>query len=438
MVALLFVLIYHKTISYLEKETDTIIEIEINALSDQYQKNGIYDLVESLKLKLDKSQATSSIYLLTDSRFNSLLGNISQWPKSYDKNKQWVEFNIIGPDSVKQRIKAKLFLLQGGYYLLVGRNIETLKRTKQLILDAIIWGLLLTLLLGLLGGYFVSRGILQRITIITNSCREIIQGNLEKRIPQNHRHDEFDALAETMNTMLDRINVLMTGLKQVTDDIAHDLRTPLSRLRQSLEIGAKEDDPDKAHQIMQSCVEEVDGLLSTFNALLKIASIESSKQAEGKTKVNLQNLINDVYELYQPIAEEKYLHFHCLHMDEPIYIQTNRNLLFQALSNVIDNAIKYTPEHGEVKIKTSMYQDTIQLDILDTGVGIPASDLVHVHKRFYRSDQSRNKPGSGLGLSLVYAICRHLNIEISLENKSVGLKVTFLIKRISSTNDIHS
>ncbi len=433
-VFLLISYFYQSTLGFLEAETDTTIEIEIQGLAEQYQKRGLNELIDIIQQRLKRGPVTQSIYLLTDSEKKIIVGNLSAWPENATLKNGWLNFSLQtqNPNLEQHQVRAKQFRLLGNYYLIVGRDIHELAETKQLMFDALLWGLSLTLILGLLGGYILTRKILGKVARLDDSCRTIIEGQLTKRVPRDFSNDEFDSLAETINLMLDKINQLMIGITQVTDNIAHDLRTPLSRLKQSLDSALNDQlDKDARQQLIATSMDEADNLITTFNALLNIAYVENTDKQIELTEVDLALILGDVYELYYPLAENKNQQF-ILHIQENIsfLILSEHNLLFQALTNLIDNAIKFTPDNGIITIKLSQQNNQFILILSDNGCGIPEEDIDRVFNRFFRSDNSRTLPGTGLGLSLVAAVCKRLHIQLSLENLNPGLKVKLVFLSI--------
>ncbi len=291
-----------------------------------------------------------------------------------------------------------------------------------MIIRTLIWGMAITLALALLGGVMMSRSMMRRIELINRTSREIMSGDLTKRIPTSQSDDDFDALADNLNRMLDQIELLMDGVRRVSDNIAHDLRTPLARLRRGLESLRMSDVQGESRQdLIDSAVNEADGLIATFNALLRIARIESEARREGFDEIELKALLRDVGDLYGPVAEEKGLEFK-LACESSMTIYGDRDLLFQAFANLLDNAIKYTPAGGSIAVSADDGRRGVT--ICDTGPGIPESEWDKVLQRFYRLDHSRTSAGSGLGLSLVSAVAKLHGIALTLGNNDPGLCVT--------------
>jgi signal transduction histidine kinase len=270
----------------------------------------------------------------------------------------------------------------------------------------------------------MSRGMLRRIELINQTSRNIMAGDLSQRIPIRGSGDELDQLAGNLNTMIDEIERLMDGIRHVSDNIAHDLRTPLTRLRNRLEqlLVDLEDGSPYRSQVEQG-IAEADQLLATFAALLRIARIEAGGHKARFKPVDLAALVGDAAELYEALAEEKQLRF-STRVDASVSLEGDRDLLFQALTNLIDNAIKYTPAGGEVSLELMRVGKTADIAVSDTGSGIAETERDKVGQRFYRLESSRNTPGSGLGLSLVKAVAKLHRATLLLEDNAPGLKAT--------------
>src|SRR6185437_11454217 len=295
------------------------------------------------------------------------------------------------------------------------------------VADTVAWAGVLTLGLGLAGGVFMSRNMLRRVEAVSNTTAEIIHGDLGKRVPLSGTGDEFDQLAQNLNQMLDQIERLMAGMRQVTDNIAHDLRTPLSRLRARLEVTLIEK-PDQARyaDVLRETISEADRLLGTFNALLSIAEAEAGSRRDGFEPVDLSEIARDVAELYEPVADESGLGFE-IKIADKILVRGDRHLLSQAIANLLDNALKYTPE-GKVALSVETRAGKARIEVSDTGPGVPPDRRSAVFDRFVRLEGSRSTPGNGLGLSLVRAVARLHDSDIWLEDsvpgsENPGLKV---------------
>jgi signal transduction histidine kinase len=416
--------IYWSTVSYLSAQTDATIEYEILDLTDRYQHTGLTGLTQLLTERLSRRPAGASVYLLTDSNLVPLIGNLDSWPVSADIQRGWLEFDLknTGADAA-HRARARLFRLSGGFLLLVGRDIHEFEITRHRISMSLFWGLGIMLILGGLGSIMMGRSTLQRIETINQTSREIMSGDLSRRIPSRGTGDDFDTLADNLNAMLDQIESLMESVRRVSDNIAHDLRTPLARLRNRLEeLRLDTDAGGPQHAVLEQALEEADALLNTFNALLSIARIESQDDASHFTPVDMGALIRDVMELYEPLAEDKGLHF-MADVRTPLIFHGDRDLLFQALANLLDNAIKYTPPAGLIQLTLEQDGDAVCLRLCDSGPGIPEDQREQVFQRFFRLEQSRTTPGNGLGMSLVQAVMHRHRLDLQLQDHHPGLCV---------------
>ncbi|WP_432822176.1 sensor histidine kinase [Trichloromonas sp.] len=421
-VLLLLGFIYWSTAGYMVRQTDATIEAEVVGLAERYDSTGLPGLTALISERMAREPGSPVLYLLADRNFKPLLGNLNRWPKGIEPKTGWLSFRLEDenhPTGKDHPARARLFNLRGGFHLLVGRDVHELEKIQQLIVSTLAWGLAITVVLALLGGTMLSRRFLRRIESINDTCREIIYGDLSRRIPVRSADDDFDQLAGNLNNMLDQIEGLMAGVRQVSDNIAHDLRTPLARLRNRLETLRKQVTEEGPRELLDQAAAEADGLLATFKALLRISQIESGSRRAGFTEIDLTDLLQDVTELYEPLAEEKGQHIELdLAGGEPI--RGDRDLLFQAFANLLDNAIKYTPQNGRIQVGRA----GVQISVADNGPGIPADARDKVFQRFYRLESCRSTPGNGLGLSLVAAVANLHNARIQLEDNAPGLRVT--------------
>ncbi len=439
-VLLLLWFIYWSTAAYMVKQTDAAIDTEISGLAERYRIHGLAGLTELIRYRLSRRPAGSTIYLLTDRTHKPLLGNLNRWPVTYARSNGWLEFDLTDATLDKERLhkaRARVFSLSGDYQLLVGRDLFDLEETQQLVIRTLLSGLFITLLLAIIGGIMMSRSSMRRIESINRTSRRIIEGDLSQRIPVHHNGDEFDNLAQNLNSMLARIQELMENVRRVSDNIAHDLRTPLTRLRNRLEqLGLHIDDShtDEAkihHNLIHETIAEADQLLKTFNALLRIARIETRARQQEFTTVPLHQLVADVIEFYEPLAEENNQQL-SLQSQSPVNVTGDRDLLFQTIANLLDNAIKHTPPGGHIDINLQQQHEP-ELIIADTGPGIPEAAREKVFERFLRLESSRTTTGSGLGLSLVQVVTKIHRITITLQDNHPGLRV---ILRFPSTDHI--
>lgn len=421
----LFYFVYWTTSGFAQRQFEAAVQAEVAGLQESYQRAGTGGLVMAINRRLDPDGLKGSIYLLIDSSGNSVAGNIRSWPRNVVIDDLWVNFNIRGMEGAPKELaeaRALQFFTPDGYKLLVGRDIREQQQFRKQLLESLNIGLAITVLLGLLGGFVFGRTLMRRVESITTTCRTIMAGDLSKRVSVGNPNDELGRLAQNINAMLDQIERLMRGMQQVSDNVAHDLRTPLNRLRSRLEDTLrKANDPQQADAI-EAAIGDADRLLATFSALLRIARAEAGLQ-RNFVALDLAAIGEDVAEMYAPTAEEKGLSF-TARFEPNIWAKGDRNLIAQALANVIDNAIKYSPEGGAVTVVSTLIKGKPTFVVTDTGPGIPDEFKAKVLERLFRLEQSRTSPGSGLGLSLVHAVARSHNLELKLDDNHPGLRVT--------------
>jgi len=419
------------------EQITTTVDSEISGLREQYNQGGIRRLV--IVVDLRSRRPGSSLYLVTTATGEGLAGNVGSLEPGVLDHPGWLETNyrrLEAPEGSDHRALVEVVQLPGGFRLLVGRDLEERERLFGIIANAGQWSLALVIVLGLAGGFFVSRRVLNRIEAMTETAQTIMAGDLAGRLPVAGTGDELDRLAEHLNAMLERIEALMGGLKEVSDNIAHDLKTPLTRLRnrceQALRGSAGVDDYRAA---LEATIAESDDLIRTFDALLMIARAESGQARDNMTEFDAAEIARDVGELYEPLADEKGI---ALTIDAPAAapVRGNRELVSQALANLIDNAIKYAGPNGklngapaEIVVKAGDDGERIALSVADRGPGIAEADRGRVVERFVRLEQSRSEPGSGLGLSLAAAVARLHGGELKLEDNHPGLRSTIALPR---------
>ena len=332
-------------------------------------------------------------------------------------------------ESCRNRTSPKLEFvpLDRGFRLLVGRDINDLVETQRLMRAAILLGVGVMIVLGLLGGLILSRWMLNRLERVNRATTRIMAGDFGQRIATEGHGDEFDELAQNLNAMLERIERLLAGMRQVSEDIAHDLRTPLSRMRSRIEVALMgSPNSEEARGLLEDTLRDADGLIETFNALLAIARAEAGAQHGDWERLDLAELARDVVELYEPLAEEGGITLR-LDVHDAAMIQGHRQLVAQAIANLADNAIKYSPP-GETVIIATAAHPIPSVTVTDTGPGIPPEQRERAKQRFVRLDAQRSTPGSGLGLSLVDAVAKLHDAKLTLADNQPGLRVTLAFK----------
>jgi signal transduction histidine kinase len=421
----------------LDAQTDQTIEAEVIGLTEQYERRGVDGLSDVINGRV--AQHANGLYLLQSSSFNVLAGNLVELPSvSRPIGGDIVEFEykrtMQGAD-VTRIARGQGFWLQGGYFLLVARDITDQRLSRRLLTTTLPWSIGLMLVLGLGGGALMSRNLIRRLDTITRTSSAIVAGDFSRRVPLTGRRDEFDVLSENLNVMLDRTERLMKSMREVVDSVAHDLRTPLNRLRNRLEDIQRRLDPEDPHlDDIDAAIAETDRLIATFNALLLIAEADSGITRGTMSVIDLSAVVADVADLYAPLAEEKNIALE-LAPSGVLAVEGNRSLVSQMLANLIDNAIKYTPAGGHVWVSAAETPRGIDLRVSDSGPGIPAADRPRVLERFVRLEKSRNSPGTGLGLSLVAAVARMHDAKLALDDNHPGLKATVSFPRLRKRPD---
>ena len=316
--------------------------------------------------------------------------------------------------------------------MLVGRDVEASRQFATIIRTTLVWALAMALVLGFGGGLLMSRNFLRRVDSITQATRAIMAGDLSGRMPAGGTGDELDRLAHSLNEMLDQIERLMAGMREVSINVAHDLRTPLSRLRARAEAALRSNHAHEHREALGKTIEEADRLLQTFNALLSIARTESGQAREGLQPIDIADVVIDVAELHEPIAEELGGRLR-VKVASGLEVRGDRQLLAQAVSNLIDNALKYGVASGEqgaaIDISASRQDGEVVVEVADHGPGVPEADRSRVVERFVRLDESRSKPGNGLGLSLVAGVMKLHSGRLVLEDHAPGLRAKLILPR---------
>ena len=418
-----------------EQITDTVTG-EIRGLTEQYNEGGLRRLVTAVELR--SRRPGSSLYLVTTPNGEGLAGNIGALQPGVLDHPGWLETSYRRLDSPEGSDHSALVevVQLGGFHLLVGRDLDERERLYGIITNAGRWSFALVVVLGLAGGFFVSRRVLSRIDAMTGTAQTIMAGDLAGRLPVAGTGDELDRLADNVNAMLDRIVALMRGLTEVSENIAHDLKTPLTRLRNRCEQVLRRSSGEGEYRAaLESTIAESDELIRTFDALLMIARAESGHARDNMDEFDAAEIARDVGDLYEPLADEKGL---ALKVDAPAAapVRGNRELVSQALANLIDNAIKYAGPNGglngarsEVVVRAASEGERIVLTVEDRGPGIPEADRGRVVERFVRLEKSRSQPGSGLGLSLASAVARLHGGELKLEDNHPGLRSVIALPR---------
>ena len=409
----------------LDDQIVSTIDAEINGLSEQYNAGGLRRLITVVERR--SREPGASLYLVTTASGEHVVGNVGYVPAAVLANPGQSETRYGRGDSDVEPHRAivRVFTLPGGFRLLVGRDTEERDRLRAVIGRAFGTSLAAVVLLGVIGGWLAASRVLRRVDAMTQTTRAIMAGDLDGRLYVAGNGDELDRLAASLNLMLERIGELMRGMREVSDNIAHDLKTPLTRLRnradEALRTAAS---PDELRAALEAVIEESDGLIRVFNALLMIARLEAGSAREILAPVDLGAAVRGVGELYEALAEDQGLVLD-VKAEDGLIIAGNRELIGQALANLIDNALKYGADAAQarVSVEAERVGDAVRLIVADHGPGIPEAERARVLGRFVRLEDARSRPGFGLGLSLVNAVVRLHRGTLRLSDNGPGLRV---------------
>lgn len=436
------------SVHMLERQVQDTINEDVQRLALGYERGGLPLLVRAVELR--SRQPGANLYLLASPSGQILTGNVESLEAGVLGTVGWTSrpFTYVRygegagdrrPGTTSERIRpnevaehraiALVLRLPNKMILLVGRDLGEPEAFRDVVRRSLMFALGTMGLGALIIWYFVGRTALRRIDNVSEASRRIMGGDLAGRLPVTGAGDEFDRLSENLNTMLARIAELNEGLKHVSDNIAHDLKTPLTRLRNRAEAAlATAREPGQYREAIEGTIAESDQLIRTFNAILMISRLEAGYSAEHMEDVDLNAIVSDVVELYEPVAEEEGVRLQSS-VEGDHHIQGNRELIGQALSNIVDNAIKYSAQSGDLPAATvslSGEGGVVRLAVDDNGPGIPEGDRERATERFVRLEKSRSQPGSGLGLSLAKAVMKLHGGRLELAGREPGLSVTMV------------
>jgi signal transduction histidine kinase len=435
-VCALFGYVYWSTASYVRGRSDRAIAAEHVILRQAYDRAGRDGLVATIGQRIAGGRLDGGLYLLADASFAPVAGNLKVWPRVLKGPAGWGNFDAPEwkPDAAdRPLLRASFETLPDGSLLLVGKDIDDLDEFAEVIEIALSLSILLTFVLGVFTSVFVTRRTIRRIEAINTTSRVIMQSGLGQRIPRQGTRDEWDLLAENLNLMLDRIEGLMGEVKQVIDNVAHDLRTPLAHMRGRLEKAyASPRDGEHDQSLIGDTLADLDSVLRMFASLMRISQIEANDRTAAFRAVNLANVAREVVELFDAAAEERGAHLNVV-ADQAVLVTGDRDLLFDAVANLVDNAIKHGRDAGHVTVEVAQDDGGAAISIADDGPGIPVNESQQVFKRFYRLERSRRTPGNGLGLSLVAAVARLHGARIEMADNAPGLKFRLLFRLPAGT-----
>jgi signal transduction histidine kinase len=425
-----------------EQITSTV-NADFMEMGDEFSRGGLRGLVYEIENRALRPGA--NLYLMTTAAGQALAGYVGSLAPGVMNHIGWSETvyrRLDEQDKFEHRALVRVMEMSGGFRLLIGRDLEERRRIFGIVASAAQWSVIIVVVLGLAGGIFVGRRVLRRIDAMTGTTQRIMAGDLSERLPVGRSGDEIDRLAENLNAMLERIEALMEGLKEVSDNIAHDLKTPLTRLRNRAEEAlAKSSQESEYRAALERTIEESDGLIRTFNALLMIARAESGQARGDMVNFDAAEAAHDIHELYEPLAEDNGLKLAVV--VKPVTVHGNRELISQALANLVENAIKYgapdkaskstasseaaTNNEPDILIEARQDGHHVLFSVMDHGGGIPEEHRQRAVERFVRLEASRTQPGSGLGLSLASAVATLHGGELRLSDGKPGLRATLVL-----------
>jgi len=416
--------VYFAVSQVVDGSTDNLIEAEVQGLHEQVLVLSRSDFIELIEQRSQDQDVRGAVYLMVDPQLRPVAGNVPAWPKIAANEGKWIQFKVsvpFGDETRDHEMRAQRFPLPGGYRMLVGHDVQERQDVKSLMMRGLIAAVVLTMLLGLGGGFWMGRRILAQAGAISAVAKQIMRGDLSQRLPVRDAEDEINTLAREINGMLDKIEQLTLGMRTVLDSAAHDLRTPLNRLQATAEAAMSQLAPaSPERRVLERVTTEVDRMRSTLDALLRIALAETGTVA--REPVDLSELVASMVELYAPVSEERGIRLESS-VIPGVQVQGSRQLLAQALANLLDNAIKFTPEGGHIRVFLRQGSSGPEVIVEDDGPGIPADKREIVLGRRVRLDEARKLPGSGLGLSLVAAVTKLHGARLVLDDAGPGLRV---------------
>ena len=421
------------TAGLLDRQTASAIRADAQGLIERFDEGGIQGLVGTIEDRLAANVDDDAIYLLVDANMKRVAGNLDTWPSVVDKPGEWRQFQV-RRSGMRSLALVYRYELPDGYHLLVGRDVQVRVQLGNLLTDALIWAVAIVLAMATAGAIIVRSLFRRTVANVSATAAAIASGDFAQRVKVSGRGDEFDQLAEVINDMLDRIGRLMDGVRQVSNAIAHDLRTPITRARARLEEAARNAQSNAdLHAAIDRATVDLDDIVTVFQALLRIAEIEAGSRRASFRRVDIVTALEGVADLYGAVAEEKGVDLTVAH-PKRLEINGDAALIQQAVANLVDNAVKFSPEHGSVRLAAAQDGRRIRITVTDQGPGIPEADRARATERFYRGDTARGTPGSGLGLALVQAVAYLHGGVLRLEDARPGLRAALELAHAEDTD----
>src|SRR5271165_493931 len=408
------------TAGLLDRQTEAAIYADAERLSERWAEGGIPSLIVAIEDRLAQNVNDDAIYFLADPSMRRIAGNLERWPPNVTMSGTLYELHVMRA-GMRSLATVERFDLPGGFHLLIGRDVQTLALLRGLLTDALLWAAVVVILMATVGALVIRNLFRRTLANISATSIAIAAGDFAQRVKLTGHGDEFDQVAEVINDMLDRIGRLMDGVRQVSNAIAHDLRTPITRARARLEDAALHaESADDLRAAIERATIDLDGIVGVFQALLRIAEIEAGSRRSLFARLDLTPLLREVAELYGAVAEERGI---VLRLETPDAVPAygDRAMIHQAIANLVDNAVKFSPDGGTVRL-SALVTAAVLITVEDQGAGIPLADREKATDRFYRGESARSTPGSGLGLSLVLAVAHLHGGTLRLEDNRPGLR----------------
>ncbi|MDB5399727.1 MAG: Two component system histidine kinase [Rhodopila sp.] len=413
------------TAGLLDRQTEAAINADAQGLAERWADGGLPALVVTIEDRLAQNIDDDAIYLLADSNMKRIAGNLATWPPSVTEAGPWYGLPVMRA-GMKSLANVQRYELPGGFHLLIGRDVQVRAQLRTLLTDALLWAVVVVLLMATVGALVVRSLFRRTLANVSATAAAIAGGDFAQRVRLTGRGDEFDQVAEVINDMLDRIGRLMDGVRQVSNAIAHDLRTPITRARTRLEDAALHaESADDLRAAIERATLDLDGIVGVFQALLRIAEIEAGSRRSSFARLDVVPLLAEVADLYGALAEDRGI---VLTVEAPDAVPAygDKAMIQQAIANLVDNAVKFSPQDGTVRLSVSI-NSMVFIAVSDEGPGITLCERGKATDRFYRGESARSTPGSGLGLSLVLAVAHLHGGELCLEDNKPGLRAIFAL-----------
>jgi signal transduction histidine kinase len=421
----LAVFLWWATAGLLDRQTEAAVNADAQGLAERWADGGLPALVVTIEDRLAQNIDDDALYLLVDANMKRVAGNLATWPSSVTDPGVSYELPVVRA-GIKSLANVQRYDLAGGFHLLIGRDVQVRAQLRTLLTDALLWAVIVVILMATVGALVVRNLFRRTLANVSATATAIAGGDFAQRVRLSGRGDEFDQVAEVINDMLDRIARLMDGVRQVSNAIAHDLRTPITRARTRLEDATLHaETPDDLRAAIEQATIDLDGIVAVFQALLRIAEIEAGSRRSSFAHLDLAPLLAEMAELYGALAEERDI---VLTLDIPDALPAygDKAMIQQTIANLLDNALKFSPKDSTVRL-SALVSSKLVITVSDQGMGIPPEEREKATARFYRGESARSTPGSGLGLSLVLAVAQLHGGELRLEDNAPGLLAVLVL-----------